>query len=113
MKGNRLEKRLRDKGFTDFQVRVLMETSRIPYGRVISYKEMASRVGCKNGARAVANVLGRNPFRGYIPCHRVIRSNGEYGGYRWGKDEKRRLIESEIRRKYKTTKGWCEDERAS
>jgi O-6-methylguanine DNA methyltransferase len=66
---------------TDFQKRVWKEIDKIPYGKTVTYKEIAKKIGKPNASRAVANACGKNPTPIIRPCHRVIRSNGEIGGY--------------------------------
>jgi methylated-DNA-[protein]-cysteine S-methyltransferase len=66
---------------TVFQKKVWSALLKIPKGRTITYKELAGRIGKPKAARAVANAVGANPLPPYIPCHRVIRSNGSLGGY--------------------------------
>ena len=65
----------------EFQSRVLELASRIPKGKVTSYREIARAMGKPRAYRAVANALATNPYQIRIPCHRVIRSNGKVGGY--------------------------------
>ncbi|MEA3254611.1 MAG: MGMT family protein [Candidatus Altiarchaeota archaeon] len=79
----------------DFMYRVLFLTTQIPAGRVTSYKEIARSLGNTGFSRAVGNALNKNPYPGRIPCHRVVRSNGEVGGFIQGVEEKIRLLESE------------------
>ncbi len=66
---------------TPFQKRVWQELTRIPKGTVITYKELAKRIGKPQAVRAVANAVGKNPLAPQVPCHRVIRSDGSLGGY--------------------------------
>ena len=66
---------------TEFQNLVWKEISRIPYGQTMSYKEIAERIGHPNSSRAVANACGKNLIPIVRPCHRVICSNGNIGGY--------------------------------
>jgi methylated-DNA-[protein]-cysteine S-methyltransferase len=80
---------------TDFQKKVWKEIAKIPYGKVLSYKEIAKKVGGKNYVRAVGRANGRNPVPIIIPCHRVVESNGRIGGYSVGVDIKERLLELE------------------
>jgi methylated-DNA-[protein]-cysteine S-methyltransferase len=66
---------------TAFQREVLMAVSEVPPGEVITYQELAQRIGRPKAARAVGQALGRNPVPIVIPCHRVIASDGSLGGY--------------------------------
>ena len=66
---------------TEFQIKVWNEIAKIPKGKTKSYKEIAKAIGRPKSYRAVANACGKNPFPIEIPCHRVIKSNGELGGY--------------------------------
>jgi methylated-DNA-[protein]-cysteine S-methyltransferase len=79
---------------TAFQREVWTELTRIPYGKTISYGELARRVGRPNGPRAVGQANGRNPIAIIVPCHRVLASNG-IGGYGGGLKVKRALLELE------------------
>lgn len=80
---------------TAFQQRVWQVLQRIPAGRTQTYSEVASAIGNPRGVRAVANACASNRLAVVVPCHRVVRSNGELSGYRWGADRKRRLLENE------------------
>lgn len=84
---------------TRFQQRVLKACARIEYGRTVSYAELARRVGCPAGARAVGGALGRNPVPLVIPCHRVVASDGSLGGFsaEQGVGLKRLLLDMEAR----------------
>ena len=66
---------------TDFQRLVWREIEKIPYGETRSYQDIATRIGRPRSYRAVANACGKNPLPIIRPCHRVICSNGEIGGY--------------------------------
>lgn len=66
---------------TEFQIRVWRELTKIKPGEVVTYQELAKRVGKQKAVRAVANAVGKNPFAPIVPCHRVIRSDGKLGGY--------------------------------
>ena len=79
---------------TGFQRRVWEALVRIPPGRVISYGELARRIGRPGAARAVGAACGANRIAGLIPCHRVVAANGP-GGYRWGLTRKRALLARE------------------
>jgi AraC family transcriptional regulator of adaptative response/methylated-DNA-[protein]-cysteine methyltransferase len=80
---------------TAFQMRVWRYLLSIPYGEVQSYGEVAAAIGDPKAARAVAHACARNPVAIVIPCHRVIRGSGGLGGYRWGLERKRALIDRE------------------
>ena len=64
-----------------FQELVWKEIEKIPYGKTKSYKDIAIQIGNPKSSRAVANACGKNPLPIIRPCHRVICSNGEIGGY--------------------------------
>ena len=72
---------------------------RIPAGETRSYQEIAREVGRPNAARAVARACASNRVALVIPCHRVIRGTGELGGYRWGVERKRQILEQERRQR--------------
>ena len=82
---------------TDFQIKVWNEISKIPRGKVKTYKDLARLIHKPRAARAVANACGKNPYPIKIPCHRVIRSDGSLGGYSGnaGTSKKRQLLKSE------------------
>ena len=66
---------------SEFQISVWKEIAKIPYGQTRTYKQLAIAIGKPNSSRAVANACGKNPYAPLIPCHRVIRSDGQIGGY--------------------------------
>ena len=80
---------------TTFQQRVWRALRDIPGGSTATYREIAERTGAPDAARAVARACASNPLAVAIPCHRVIRSDGALGGYRWGVDRKRTLLARE------------------
>jgi AraC family transcriptional regulator of adaptative response/methylated-DNA-[protein]-cysteine methyltransferase len=80
---------------TAFEARVWRYLQTIPRGETRSYSEVASAIDAPRAVRAVAIACGRNPVALAIPCHRVIRSSGELGGYRWGLDRKRQILAAE------------------
>jgi len=80
---------------TPFQLRVWQELRQIPWGRTISYKELAARVGNPRACRAVGQANGANPIPLIIPCHRVIAADGSLGGYSSGLERKRWLLRHE------------------
>ena len=82
---------------TPFQVEVWSALSAIPYGTTCSYREIADQVGRPQASRAVGQANGRNPISVVIPCHRVVAAGGGLGGYGWGLDRKRWLLDHEAR----------------
>ena len=80
---------------THFQMRVWEELRHIPYGRTISYHELALRLGEPNASRAVGQANGANPIPILIPCHRVIGSSGALVGYGGGMERKEALLRLE------------------
>ncbi len=77
---------------TGFQNDVWAQVANVPYGQVISYQEVARRLGRPQAARAVGQAMGSNPFTLIIPCHRIVRSDGALGGYAYGLERKRALL---------------------
>lgn len=75
-----------------FGRKVLRATARIPYGKVLTYKQVASKAGSPRGSRAAGNALGANRMPIVIPCHRVLHSSGGLGGYTGGLDKKEHLL---------------------
>ena len=84
---------VRPKG-TLFQQRVWQALLTIPYGKTVSYGELARMIGCKS-AQAVGQAVGANPIALLIPCHRVIAAHGQLGGYAYGQEIKKRLLNIE------------------
>ncbi len=80
---------------TAFQQRVWQALREIPPGRTVSYADIARRIGAPKAVRAVAQACGANPVAVAIPCHRVIRRDGDLSGYRWGVERKRELLRRE------------------
>ena len=80
---------------TDFQKKVWTELLNIPFGKTISYIELARRLGDEKVIRAAGSANGKNPVAILIPCHRVIGSNGELVGYAGGLQRKQWLLEFE------------------
>jgi AraC family transcriptional regulator of adaptative response/methylated-DNA-[protein]-cysteine methyltransferase len=80
---------------TAFQERVWQALREIPLGSTASYAEIAQRIGAPTSMRAVAQACGANRLAVAIPCHRVVRSDGNLSGYRWGVERKRQLLERE------------------
>jgi AraC family transcriptional regulator, regulatory protein of adaptative response / methylated-DNA-[protein]-cysteine methyltransferase len=92
--GQRLDLPLDIRG-TAFQQRVWAALSAIPAGKTATYTEIARAIGQPTAVRAVAQACGANPLAIAIPCHRVVRSDGDLSGYRWGVERKRKLIDRE------------------
>ena len=80
---------------TAFQQRVWQALREIPAGRTASYAEVAARIGQPSAVRAVGRACATNPVAVIVPCHRVVRTNGELSGYRWGVERKRQLLKRE------------------
>jgi|SRR5690625_4059021 len=80
---------------TSFQQKVWAGLQQIPAGETVTYSELAHRIGKPDAVRAVASACGANPISVLIPCHRVIRKDGELGGYRWGLARKQQLLNQE------------------
>ena len=80
---------------TAFQERVWKALQTIPAGATRSYQEVARTIGRPRATRAVASAIARNRLAVLVPCHRVVREDGSLGGYRWGLDTKRRLLDRE------------------
>ena len=78
-----------------FRRDVLRATARIPFGRVSTYREIASAAGSPNAYRAAGNALGSNPVPIVVPCHRVLHSGGGLGGYTGGLERKEFLLRLE------------------
>lgn len=80
---------------TPFQTRVWDVLRAVPSGTTTTYKEIAEAIGRPDACRAVGGAIAANPIGIVVPCHRVIRSDGHLGGYRWGADAKSHLLEVE------------------
>lgn len=80
---------------TLFQLNVWNNIRKIPYGKMCSYKSIARKVGKPSAVRAVGNVVANNPIPIFIPCHRIIKSDGSLGNYGPGKHIKRKLLKLE------------------
>ncbi|MBR9869637.1 MAG: methylated-DNA--[protein]-cysteine S-methyltransferase [Gammaproteobacteria bacterium] len=82
---------------TEFQIQVWQALQSIPPGQTVTYSELANQLGKPNAVRAVANACGANQLAVIVPCHRVVRSDGGLGGYRWGIERKRTLLNREAK----------------
>jgi len=80
---------------TAFQRRVWTHLQSIPFGGTQSYGQVAKAIGEPRASRAVARACATNPVAVAIPCHRVVRGDGGMGGYRWGMERKKALLEME------------------
>ena len=80
---------------TAFQLKVWRFLLSLDVGDVVSYGEVASGIGAPKSVRAAASACGANRVGVLVPCHRVLRGNGELGGYRWGAARKRALLDIE------------------
>lgn len=88
---------------TAFQRRVWQALQAIPYGSTRSYREVAEAIGQPTAARAVARACATNPVALVVPCHRVVREDGNPSGYRWGIQRKEALLALEARQTDLTT----------
>ena len=80
---------------TAFQRRVWTYLQSIPFGATRSYSQVAKAIGRPSASRAVARACATNPVAVAIPCHRVVRKDGDASGYRWGMERKKALLEME------------------
>jgi AraC family transcriptional regulator of adaptative response/methylated-DNA-[protein]-cysteine methyltransferase len=84
---------------TNFQIKVWEALLRVPEGELVSYSHLATAAGMPTAVRAVASAVAANPVAWLVPCHRVIRSSGVLGQYRWGPERKAALIGWEAARR--------------
>ena len=80
---------------TAFQQRVWQALQKVPAGATVTYKELAKRAGSPKAVRAVASACASNTLAVAVPCHRVVRANGDLAGYRWGVERKKELLARE------------------
>lgn len=92
-----------DVAATAFQWRVWDALTRIPSGQTLSYGELAAELGMPKAARAIGRACGSNRLALIVPCHRIVREDGSLGGWRWGVERKRALLDSEQRGRPLTT----------
>ena len=78
------------------QVQVWNALLKIPAGKVTNYKNLAKHIGKPKAVRAIATAIGKNPLCWLIPCHRVVRTNGDLGGYHWGLKVKTAMLKFEL-----------------
>lgn len=77
---------------TPFQLKVWESLLKIPFGEVATYGAIASKINNPTAQRAVGTAIGSNPVAYLIPCHRVIQSSGQIGGYKWGPTRKSAIL---------------------
>jgi AraC family transcriptional regulator of adaptative response/methylated-DNA-[protein]-cysteine methyltransferase len=80
---------------TAFQVEVWKALLSVGFGTTMSYQEVATSIGLPKAVRAVANAVGDNPVSLFIPCHRIVKSDGSLGGYLWGVAKKQSILDWE------------------
>lgn len=80
---------------TPFQVKVWQALLSIPFGGLCNYMDIAKAIDQPKASRAVGTAIGKNPIAFLIPCHRVVQTNGQLGGYRWGVERKSTIIKWE------------------
>ena len=80
---------------TEFEKKVLVTTFKIPKGKISTYKRIAEKIGRPRAYRAVATALKKNPLHPIVPCHRVVRSDGRFGGEKKRAEGRRKLVEKE------------------
>ena len=78
-----------------FQLKVWKALLQIPFGQLTNYKNIADQIEQPNASRAVGTAIGKNPIAFLIPCHRVVQTNGQLGGYMWGINRKSAIIKWE------------------
>ncbi len=81
---------------TAFQITVWRALLEIETTKVVSYRDIANKIGCPKAVRAVGTAIGKNKISILIPCHRVVRSSGGLGGYAWGLSLKQSLLDYEV-----------------
>ncbi len=67
----------------------------VPRGKITTYGELSKAVGLRNGQRVIGRIMNKNPYPVIIPCHRVVNSNGQIGGYAYGPDVKTNMLNKE------------------
>jgi AraC family transcriptional regulator of adaptative response/methylated-DNA-[protein]-cysteine methyltransferase len=77
---------------TDFQVKVWQSLLKIPYGKAVTYSDVANDIGQPTASRAVGAAVGANPISFVVPCHRAVAKNGALTGYHWGLTRKRAML---------------------
>ncbi|MFT5147907.1 MAG: AraC family transcriptional regulator of adaptative response, partial [Flavobacteriales bacterium] len=87
---------------SEFQLKVWQALLKIPNGNLNTYGRIAKEIGKPTASRAVGTAIGSNPIAFLIPCHRVIQSSGNTGGYMWGEERKKIILAWEALKKNKT-----------
>ena len=82
---------------TSLQKKVWKEILKIPYGKTISYSDLAIKIEKPKAVRAIASAVGKNPVGLLVPCHRVVTKSGNLGEYMWGKKIKRQILDIEYK----------------
>lgn len=90
-----VRKHINEAPLTPFQKAVYRVVAGIPRGKTMTYAQVAVAIGRPSAARAVGNALNKNPFAPEVPCHRVIRSDGTFGGFASGSAKKKALLRKE------------------
>jgi len=85
---------------TEFQLSIWHALQKIPVGKTATYAQIAEAIGRPKAHRAVGTAIGANPIAYLIPCHRVIRTDGSLGGFRWGLECKKAMLEWEKKNKH-------------
>ncbi|MFQ5497463.1 MAG: methylated-DNA--[protein]-cysteine S-methyltransferase [Nitrosopumilus sp.] len=79
----------------NLEQRVYKKLLKVPKGQITTYGELAKAVGLKNGQRVIGRIMNKNPYPVIIPCHRVVMSTGNIGGYAYGKYVKTKMLSDE------------------
>jgi len=82
-------------GKTKFEKDVLVATFKIPRGKISTYKRIAEKIGKPRAYRAAGNALHKNPLAPVVPCHRVVKSDGTFGGEKKGAESRKKLLKEE------------------
>lgn len=96
---------------TEFQVEVWSALLDVPAGTTATYRELAERIGRARAVRAVAGAVAANRIAFAVPCHRIVRSDGELGGFRWGRRLKAGMLAAETTRKHHGKPVYTDSER--
>ena len=79
----------------NLEEKVYKKLLEVPPGKVTTYGELAKSIGLKNGQRIIGRMMNKNPYPVIIPCHRVVKSDGNVGGYAWGEKVKSTMLTTE------------------